>query len=129
MEPIDLILPYPPSVNSYWRHPSKGRLAGRHLLSAEGRAYREAIGWKLLRYRALNCQGPLEAVMTFYPPDYRQRDLDNVLKALLDGLQHGGMVDNDNQFRKLTLEWGERHPGGAVHLITSDYESCPPKFP
>ena len=40
---LNYTLPYPPSVNTYWRHPSRGPLAGRHLISQEGRAYREAI--------------------------------------------------------------------------------------
>ena len=36
---MKLILPFPPSVNSYWRAPNKGPLAGRHMVSADGRKY------------------------------------------------------------------------------------------
>lgn len=36
---LKLSLPFPPSVNSYWRAPKKGSLTGRHLVSAAGRKY------------------------------------------------------------------------------------------
>lgn len=41
-------LSWPPSVNKYWRHPTKGKLAGRHLISEEGRRYRSRTkrNWK-----------------------------------------------------------------------------------
>ncbi|EDM2499535.1 hypothetical protein G7K23_004823, partial [Salmonella enterica subsp. enterica serovar Typhimurium] len=39
---MKLILPFPPSVNTYWRAPNKGPLAGRHLISADGRKYQSA---------------------------------------------------------------------------------------
>ena len=35
-------LPFPPSVNSYWRAPSKGPLKGRHLVSETGRKFQQA---------------------------------------------------------------------------------------
>lgn len=34
---MKLILPFPPSVNTYWRHPNKGAFAGKSLISAAGR--------------------------------------------------------------------------------------------
>jgi hypothetical protein len=39
---MKLVLPFPPSVNTYWRAPNKGPLAGRHLISAAGRKYQSA---------------------------------------------------------------------------------------
>ncbi len=36
---MKLTLPFPPSVNSYWRAPNKGALTGKHLISANGRKY------------------------------------------------------------------------------------------
>lgn len=45
-----LVLPFPPSVNTYWRAPNKGPLAGRHLISAVGRKYqtRALPAWRSL---------------------------------------------------------------------------------
>lgn len=40
---MKLVLPFPPSVNTYWRAPNKGPLAGRHLISADGRNYNKAL--------------------------------------------------------------------------------------
>ncbi|MEY7806017.1 hypothetical protein AB9D85_23425, partial [Escherichia coli] len=39
---MKLTLPFPPSVNSYWRAPSKGPLKGRHLVSETGRKFQQA---------------------------------------------------------------------------------------
>ncbi|MGQ7093073.1 RusA family crossover junction endodeoxyribonuclease, partial [Escherichia coli] len=39
---MKLTLPFPPSVNTYWRAPNSGPLKGRHLISARGRAYQSA---------------------------------------------------------------------------------------
>ncbi|EDG4902102.1 crossover junction endodeoxyribonuclease, partial [Salmonella enterica subsp. enterica serovar Cerro] len=36
---MKLILPFPPSVNTYWRHPNKGAFAGKSLISAAGRKF------------------------------------------------------------------------------------------
>ncbi|MCF3687178.1 hypothetical protein L2E26_25425, partial [Salmonella enterica subsp. enterica serovar Weltevreden] len=39
---MKLILPFHPIVNTYWRAPNKRPLAGRHLISADGRNYQSA---------------------------------------------------------------------------------------
>ncbi|OSP27980.1 RusA family crossover junction endodeoxyribonuclease [Escherichia coli] len=39
---MKLILPFPPSVNTYWRHPNKGAFAGKSLISAAGRKFQSA---------------------------------------------------------------------------------------
>ncbi|EOX9973808.1 crossover junction endodeoxyribonuclease, partial [Escherichia coli] len=36
---MKLILPFPPSVNTYWRHPNKGAFAGKSLISSAGRKF------------------------------------------------------------------------------------------
>ncbi|MWQ97443.1 crossover junction endodeoxyribonuclease, partial [Escherichia coli] len=39
---MKLILPFPPSVNTYWRHPNKGAFAGKSLISSAGRKFQSA---------------------------------------------------------------------------------------
>lgn len=99
-----LTLPWPPSANRYWRHPTTGRLAGRHLLSAEGRAYRETVAG-IVRARKFGepLVGRLFMDVMAYPPDKRRRDLDNLLKALQDALQHAGVYRDDSQIDALQV--------------------------
>lgn len=47
-----LTLPFPPSVNKYYRHINKGQLAGRTLISEEGRAFRSAVDAVVRQARA-----------------------------------------------------------------------------
>jgi crossover junction endodeoxyribonuclease RusA len=54
--------------------------------------------------------------------DRRRRDLDNVQKALLDALEHGGVYRDDAQIDLLVVERGPVTPGGKslvrVEVIT-----------
>lgn len=104
---IVLTLPYPPSVNRYWRSPNKGRLAGRTLISEEGRAYRAAA------LEALACTdlgpaltGRLRVEIVATMPDRRRRDLDNLLKPLLDALTHASVWLDDEQIDDLRITRG-----------------------
>jgi crossover junction endodeoxyribonuclease RusA len=92
---MQITLPWPPSVNRYWRHPNKGPLAGRHLISVEGRIYRSqiialAINLKIQRYT-----GRLAVHIEAFPPDKRARDLDNLLKSTLDAMVHASIIEGD----------------------------------
>jgi len=110
-------LPYPPSVNHYWR-----RVGARTLISAEGRRYRERVGEELSLYSIEPMTGSVDVFINVHPPDRRRRDLDNILKALLDALEHGGVYANDSQIDVLEIVRGEIHPGGkvVVHLMEKD---------
>lgn len=112
---FSLTLPYPPSVNRYYRHPTRGPLAGRHLISEDGRKYREAVFAAVADQKATRClSGPLRVSFALCPPDYRRRDLDNTTKALLDSLTHAGVWVDDSQIKRLVLEWDEVERGGKV---------------
>lgn len=93
-----ITLPYPPSANTYWRHISKGKLAGRHLISEKGRAYREAvIESVLLQGARKKLEGLLKVEIAVYVPDRRRRDTDNLLKSLFDSMTHAGVWIDDSQ--------------------------------
>lgn len=102
---IELVLPWPPSVNQYWRHPSNGPLAGRHLISEQGRAYRGKVLAQLTaegqRHKLAD---RLSVSILCYPPDRRRRDLDNILKAALDALVFAGVMLDDSQIDRLAIE-------------------------
>lgn len=114
MSPIILCLPYPPSVNGYWRHVTKGPLAGRSLISERGRSYRKQVEQIFLvdRIGSVGAQRvavDIEARM----PDRRVRDLDNITKALLDALTHAKFWDDDSQVDDLRV-WRAPQRGGVV---------------
>lgn len=118
-----LELPFPPSVNTYWRHPTTGRLAGRHLISEKGREYRQAVIAEAGRYQLPKMQGKLSVHIDAFPPDNRRRDLDNMMKGLLDGLVHAQVIEDDSQIDKLSIERGVVCKGGRVRVYVSEYRS------
>ena len=96
---IEFELPYPPSVNHYFR-----MVQGRMLISREGRLFRQRVCAILAASGVRAMAGPLALEIEVYPPDNRRRDIDNVQKALLDALQHGGLYEDDSQIVKLDIE-------------------------
>ncbi len=96
---MKFVLPFPPSVNTYWRAPNKGPLAGRHLISAKGRAYQSAACAAIveqLRRLPKPTSTPAAVENTLFPPDARRRDIDNYNKALFDALTHAGVWEDDS---------------------------------
>ncbi|YCI80364.1 RusA family crossover junction endodeoxyribonuclease [Enterobacteriaceae bacterium] len=119
-----LSLPFPPSVNTYWRAPNKGPLAGRHLISAKGRQYQSAACaavMEQLRRIPKPVETCLAVEITLYPPDARRRDLDNYNKALFDALTHAGVWLDDCQVKRMLVEWGPVLKYGKVDISISAY--------
>ncbi|RME98664.1 MAG: RusA family crossover junction endodeoxyribonuclease [Alphaproteobacteria bacterium] len=108
-------LPYPPSVNRAWRMVRVGRSC-RMLQSREGRAYRREACARLAAMHAPRLDGALRVVVTLHPPDRRKRDVDNALKALLDALQHGGVIRDDAQIADLRVVRGSVVRGGRADI-------------
>lgn len=106
---LELDLPFPPSVNHYWRH-----VGARTLISRGGRAFRTAVCALLAARNVQPLDGPLAVQIEVFPPDRRRRDLDNCLKSLLDALQHGGAYGDDSQIVRLTIEKGDPLDGGKT---------------
>lgn len=95
---INLSLPYPPTVNHYYRH-----VGYKTLISEAGREYRKTIAKLVLTAdrSKLPLAGDLEMTIEVYPPDKRRRDLDNILKSLFDALEKARVYNNDSQIAKL----------------------------
>ncbi|MFY9995042.1 MAG: RusA family crossover junction endodeoxyribonuclease [Leclercia sp.] len=122
---MKLTLPFPPSVNAYWRSPNSGPLKGRTLVSARGRAYQsEACAAIIEQLRRLPkpSSAPAAVESVLYPPDARRRDIDNYNKALFDSLTHAGIWEDDSQIKRMLVEWGPVTQKGKVEITISKYE-------
>lgn len=107
---VRIELPYPPSLNSYYR-----TVKGRILISAEGRTYRKTVADYVMESRtAAALSGRLAVELFVYPPDRRRRDLDNVSKCLFDSLTKAGVWKDDEQIDLLMIRRGAPVFGGAV---------------
>lgn len=126
---IQISLPWPPSVNTYWRHPTKGPLVGRSLISEKGRAYRVAVAEvvyaECVKRHVLT--GRLAVMARAYPPDLRQRDLDNLWKGLLDALTHVAVIRDDGDIDDLHIVRGPVRKGGAIEITIAEIPGEPMK--
>ncbi|WP_392738933.1 RusA family crossover junction endodeoxyribonuclease [Serratia ureilytica] len=105
-------LPFPPSVNHYWYHAK-----GQHFISAKGKLYRAAVVAEIARLRlSIRFSGDIGLKVLAHPPDRRKRDLDNMLKAPLDALEHAGVLDDDNQIVNLHIIRCEKVQGGRLDI-------------
>ncbi len=121
---IRLNLPWPPSLNHYYR-----RVGARTLISRAGRVYRETLVNQLQHLDTDLGLSRLRVSIQAYPPDRRRRDLDNAQKALLDALQHAGIYGDDSQIDLLEIARCETVPGGRMQVTISaaDEPSPSPK--
>ena len=106
-------LPYPPSMNTYWRN-----FRGNTVLSKAGREFKQAV-WACVMEQKIPKFGDkrLEVTLWLYPRSKVVTDLDNRLKAVLDGLEEAGVYDNDGQIDILMIQRGEIRKGGGVDVM------------
>jgi crossover junction endodeoxyribonuclease RusA len=111
-----LTLPYPPSVNSYWRHSR-----GRHYISHEGKEFRTEVWAETIRQRsgAPPIRGPIQVQVVAQPPDARYRDVDNIQKALFDALKYGRLYVDDHQIISFCATWEAPIERGRVIVEVS----------
>lgn len=95
----ELVLPFPPSVNRYWR-----TVRGRTLISLAGRQYRgAAVSAALVGTPVRLGEVPIALHIVAWMPDARRRDVDNLLKAPLDAMAHAGIYADDSQIVALSI--------------------------
>ncbi len=92
-------LPWPPTANTYWR-----RRGNCYFITPKGIDYREFTILKCRLAEESFIDGQRLAVSIHaYPPDKRRRDLDNILKCLLDSLQKAKVYEDDSQIDALLI--------------------------
>ena len=96
----EFILPFPPSVNHYWK---QKRTGGRYVCQA-GKNFKAVVKILVSQKHLPTLTDRLHVDIKATPPDGRRRDIDNILKALLDSLTESGIWKDDSQVKKLSLE-------------------------
>ena len=108
---VEVKFPWPPSVNRMWRN-----IKGRTLLSKAGREYRTACLADVLMQRVKRdrLKGGLKVEILAFPPDKRRRDLDNMLKGILDALTYCGIIEDDSEIDKIEIQRGTVNCGHVL---------------
>ena len=109
---IQLELPYPPSVNHYWGVSGKQRFIGK-----KGKEFRAKVMDAVNEAGIQALEGRLAVHVALYPPDKRKRDIDNVLKSLLDACEHAGCYENDSQIDELLIIRRDVIKDGACTIV------------
>ena len=106
---IEIELPFPPSVNDYYRH-----VRGMTLVSARGRKFQTLVRERVLSLPGFLPEregadppgiltGKLSVVAELYPNNAIRRDIDNPIKALLDSLTRARLWLDDSQVWHLSV--------------------------
>lgn len=106
-------LPYPPSINHYYCR-SKNSV---YLTKASSLYIREVLLTVKSRIKFGFGNQKVNVTLLIYPPDRRKRDLDNILKCVLDVVQKLGVYDDDSQIDSLSLIRKEVTKGGGIDVV------------
>lgn len=129
MADIDLILPYPPSVNHYWgtkviksklhkNTKSRKRLIVIRFLTKRARQFRHDV--ELHVYEQIGkppeLRGRLAIIVKQFHGPGKVQDIDNSLKGLFDALEHCKVYRNDSQIDELLVVRKRRSAIGRVEV-------------
>lgn len=106
---IEIFLPYPPSVNTYW-----GFSGSRRFLTTKAKDFKTVTKARFddLGHTGLG-KARLSVSMTLHAPDKRVRDIDNVVKSTLDALCQAGAFEDDGQVDVLLVKRSFPMKGGS----------------
>ena len=110
-------LPWPPTVNHYYTI-----ARNRKILSEKGRAYKEyAVACMLVQKVAKLKEEdkPFSLSILARPPDRRRRDLDNILKPLIDSLVDYGAIPDDYMVDDIRIQRFEPVKDGQIEVQIS----------
>jgi len=116
---IEIHLPWPPTINSYYGHRAIKRRIISYIKSA-GKQYRKDVEEAIVEQVGyMEIDEPLFVEVILYPPDARRRDLDNYMKALLDACTHARLWEDDALIDQLHIYRGRKKAQGSVTLRLS----------
>ncbi len=113
-------LPFPPSVNTYWRRSSRHGVPRTYLSKAALKFREDAIAEVLSKGKQPPLEGRLAVEMALYGRNKRSYDIDNYPKGVLDALQHAGVFEDDKQVDRLIVRRCCVAPPGKVVVLISE---------
>ena len=132
MNEIELVLPWPPSVNHYKKiggivQTKTGKLYQKRVNTNETKMFYYQVWMRvkpklphegfIFRNSATMC---LSLTVDLYPPNERRYDIDNRLKVLLDSLMHSKVIADDSQIHRLFVQKMDTIEGGQVIVKVSE---------
>ena len=115
---VCLELPFPPSMNTYWRN-----FRGRTVLSKNGRQFKLDVQNYIIEKNIPKFgDKKLKITMILRPRDKRKIDIDNRIKAVLDSLQDAGVFDDDFQVDHIEMIRGEQIKGGLIRVLIEELQ-------
>lgn len=117
---ITIKLPFPPSVNAYWRYTKLPKMkVAMPMISKEGRAYQKTILDIVFSHRLIGTfpDEMVDVKITLFPKDRRRRDIDNYTKCLFDSLSKAKFWGDDKQVGRLTIEKSETKGGYILMTV------------
>lgn len=112
---IALMLPFPPSVNSLWKHGGRTGVyrSPRYML------WLNVAGQEINRQRPGCITGAYKIKLVLGRPDRKKRDQENCLKAVSDLLVAHRVVEDDSKAVSTTVEWSDHLDGCKVTLTAA----------
>ena len=115
---IQAYLDWPPTVNHYYTV-----ARGRKILSTRGRDYKaEQVIQLRMQKIPRHDSGRFSINISAYPPDRRKRDLDNLLKPILDCLTDYGAIPDDSAIDEITIRRSVVEKPGLVQILIRRYD-------
>jgi Holliday junction resolvase RusA-like endonuclease len=113
---VEVDLPFPPSVNNLFANGSSGRY-----ITQQYKDWRTSAGWKLKIDRTPRLPGPVKITLT-YEERRGRRDLDNLLKPVLDLLVEHKIIDGDHRtvVREIAASWSAKVQGVRVTVSPAE---------
>jgi crossover junction endodeoxyribonuclease RusA len=115
-----ILLPFPPSVNSYWNQVVMKTKSGKSFRSTA--LTKRAKEFKKAALITIKKQYPIHTIIDFpvkvfiqlFPPTLRKYDVDNFNKGILDALTHANIWTDDDLVHDLRIIKKEKVKYGAV---------------
>ena len=115
-------LRWPPSVNHYWKSGRDRNGRPMRYLTTKATQFKRVVTGLCGRKTAFS--GRVGVRVLAYPPDARTRDLDNILKGLLDSISGAGVIVDDCQVDEIHMRRMGRRHGGMVQVWVWAIEEC-----